>query len=55
MIASNSSSSYIFDYFFRALGGIKTKIGQVLVQLMAKIFQLAFTHIAKTGNLQALL
>ena len=55
MIASNSSSSYTFDYFFRALGGIKTKIGQVLVQLMPKTFQLAFTHIAKTGNLQVLL
>ena len=40
MIASNSSSSYIFDYFFRALGGIKIKIGQVLVQLMANIFSL---------------
>ena len=55
MIASNSSNSYTFDYFFRALGGIKIKIGQVLVQLMANIFQFAVTHIAKTGSLQALL
>ena len=37
MIASNS---YTFECFFRALGGIKIKIGQVLLQLMANIFRL---------------
>ena len=36
MIASNISSSYTVDCFFRGLGAIKIKIGQVLVQLMVK-------------------
>ena len=29
---------YTFDYFFRILGSIKIKLGQILLQLMANIF-----------------